>query len=243
MDNNKTYNFAISLCEDDVKALIRKSLAVGMTAEELIYAFIGDLVDGSATRGSDERMYLDQWFSRCNFSLFSNNHLLQSLGDLESIDEFISLHEYIADGLQELKNYKAMEPDELLSEKDINDNIAGIKEDIEFWKQQIDDYYNDAKISYPNIGSLEEETKKVFDWKENYNHLIDSADKGGRVIKYLDDRYATIMSHKGFDICTLKVTVPGQGDKHGFVINDINFQDKVFDHPDRAIDAINAMCR
>lgn len=62
-------------------------------------------------------------------------------------------------------------------------------------------------------------------------------------MKYLDDRYATIMSHKGFDICTLKVTVPGQGDKHGYVINDINFQDKIFDHPDRAIDAINAMYR
>lgn len=58
---------------------------------------------------------------------------------------------------------------------------------------------------------------------------------------YLTDKYAKIISHKGFDICTLKVAIPAEGDELGYVIDDAMFQGKVFDHPDSAIEAINQM--
>lgn len=173
----KNYTFTITLSEDDFNALVNKSLYVGMTAADLIQAFINDLIDGADTHGSDERMYADQWFNRCNFNLASDNYLLQSLGNLDSVEEFINLHKYIAEALNKLKDFEAEEPGSFWTEEDIKNNIDGLNQDIAFWKEQIDDYYSAAQKSYPYIGSLEEETKKVFQWKENYDQLTE--ERGG----------------------------------------------------------------
>lgn len=49
----------------------------GLTIGELIENFVGDLVDGTYSNGS-ERMYAQQWFERCWFGMFPEPSLLQS---------------------------------------------------------------------------------------------------------------------------------------------------------------------
>lgn len=53
----------INLSAADMRRLWKKAGSVGMTAGELLASFIGDLVCGTYSNGSDERMYAQQWFS------------------------------------------------------------------------------------------------------------------------------------------------------------------------------------
>ena len=59
-------------------------------------------------------------------------------------------------------------------------------------------------------------------------------------MKYLSDRYVSVYNHKGYDICSLKVAVPADGDELGFVIDSEEFSGLVFNDPLDAIIAIDA---
>lgn len=48
--------------------LYERAAEASITAEELLENFIGDLVDGTHTNGSDERTRAGEWFERCWFS-------------------------------------------------------------------------------------------------------------------------------------------------------------------------------
>lgn len=60
----------VKLSDADVKRISEKAAAHGLTVGELIENFIGDLVCGTYSNGSDERMYAEQWFERCWFGMF-----------------------------------------------------------------------------------------------------------------------------------------------------------------------------
>jgi hypothetical protein len=60
-------------------------------------------------------------------------------------------------------------------------------------------------------------------------------------MKFLSDRYAKVFTHKGFDVCTLKLAVPSDGDHLGYVIDDKSFGCQLFDLAQDAIDAIDAI--
>ena len=60
-------------------------------------------------------------------------------------------------------------------------------------------------------------------------------------MKYLDNRYAKVFSYKGFDICTLKSASPVNGDKLGYMVNDVCFINKDFNLIDDAIVAIDRL--
>lgn len=58
-------------------------------------------------------------------------------------------------------------------------------------------------------------------------------------MKFLNNRYAKVFGHKGFDICTLKNACPTKGDRLGYVIDDERFADQEFELLDYAIRAID----
>lgn len=60
-------------------------------------------------------------------------------------------------------------------------------------------------------------------------------------MEYLSDRYVSVYSHKGFNICSLKVADPANGDEMGFVVDSELFAGQVFNHPEDAIAAINVI--
>lgn len=58
-------------------------------------------------------------------------------------------------------------------------------------------------------------------------------------MKYLSEKYARVLTHKGFDICVLKEANPSNGDSLGYVINDETFKGEDYNHPEDAMNAIN----
>lgn len=91
----------IKLSDYDLLRLIKKAGEVNLTVSELLENFIADLVCGTFTNGSDERMYANDWFDRCWFARFSENTLLSHLlGTGVDLKKFIAAYE-------ENENYKA----------------------------------------------------------------------------------------------------------------------------------------
>lgn len=92
--------YEIRLSDADVERLAKKALSYNLSATELLENFIGDLVNGTYTNGSDERMYADQWAERCWFALdepeknmihffFGDNMFGREFSELEEIKERI----------------------------------------------------------------------------------------------------------------------------------------------------------
>ena len=59
----KKRQIKLELSDADCDRLARKCGEYGLTIGELIENFVGDLVDGTYSNGSDERMYAQQWFA------------------------------------------------------------------------------------------------------------------------------------------------------------------------------------
>ena len=100
----------VKLSDADCDRLARKCGKHGLTIGELIENFVGDLVGGTYSNGSDERDYADQWFERCWFGMFPEPTLLNHLLNL------------------------GYEPEHYL---DMLENVETIKSDIEITKQNI----------------------------------------------------------------------------------------------------------
>lgn len=75
----KKRQIKLELSDADCDRLARKCGEYGLTIGELIENFVGDLVDGTYSNGSDERMYAQQWFERCWFGMFPEPSLLNHL--------------------------------------------------------------------------------------------------------------------------------------------------------------------
>lgn len=90
----KERTITLKLSDADCDRLLEKAGRCGMTVAELLQNFIGDLVDGTYSNGSDERMYAQEWFDRCGFSMFPEEtllrHLLENGVDLE---DFVTTYE------------------------------------------------------------------------------------------------------------------------------------------------------
>ena len=67
----------VKLSDADCDRLARKCGKHGLTIGELIENFVGDLVGGTYSNGSDERDYADQWFERCWFGMYMYDGFLK----------------------------------------------------------------------------------------------------------------------------------------------------------------------
>ena len=61
----KPREFKINLSDADVKRLFEKAYSNGITPEHLIESYLGDLLCGTYTNGSDERDLASEYFERC----------------------------------------------------------------------------------------------------------------------------------------------------------------------------------
>lgn len=59
--------FVLQLNDRDYWEIAERAAVAGMSVEQLMQHFIGDLVDGADTSGSDEHMLANDWFERCGF--------------------------------------------------------------------------------------------------------------------------------------------------------------------------------
>lgn len=139
----KERNITVKLSDADCDSLVRKCGECGLTVGELLENFIGDLIDGTCSNGSDERDLADQWFERCWFGMYTEQTLLNHLLDFGYDPE---------DYLELLDNIKTIKEDIKITEK----NIA---EPSDEWKGIVYHKYNEERTHYeevPRYNSVEE---------------------------------------------------------------------------------------
>lgn len=79
----KKRQIKLELSDADCDRLARKCGEYGLTIGELIENFVGDLVDGTYSNGSDERMYAQQWF---DFDIYLENRTFSQQKTPDYID-------------------------------------------------------------------------------------------------------------------------------------------------------------
>lgn len=166
----KPRTITVNLSDADVKRLAEKSGESGLTISELLENFIGDLVDGTYSNGSDERMYAEQWYQRCWFAMFSDDTFLKFLLLWGDLDDFIDLMNKIESRKKEIaemkanaENYSAEEWDEL--QECIND----LQKEI--------DYYWDSFLeqkSQKESFVFEKEIENIMAWKAQIDKILDT---------------------------------------------------------------------
>ena len=164
----------VKLSDADCDRLARKCGEHGLTIGELIENFVGDLVDGTYSNGSDERMYAQQWFERCWFGMFPKptllnhllsegyepQHFLDALNNIETAKRDIKQSQKdIAEPTDEWKNiYHHKYNDDFTSYKIVH-AYNNVEEFIEHEKECLESYKDDLKCQ-------EEELKDMrADWK------------------------------------------------------------------------------
>ena len=157
--------YQLNLSDEDVKRVAKVAGVYDMNVAELLENFIGDLVDGTYTNGSDERMYVRQWAERCWFSY----------------DPDKSLVKYLCDGWE----YEFSDLwDALERIEDAQEDIRSIEKDIaepgEKWKEIYHHRYNeDKKESWiPAYNSVEEyiasETEVLKSYEEDLEESLEA---------------------------------------------------------------------
>lgn len=137
----------INLSDADCERISEKCGLHGLTVGELFENFIGDLVGGTYTNGSDERDLADRYFDRCWFGAFPKNTLLHHLLECGyKPDEYIEILDNIETAENE-KKYAQEHPEEFNEEE-----LSDLNDDIESWNEQIRDMLEDWKPdSEPNM--------------------------------------------------------------------------------------------
>lgn len=147
----------LKLSDADVIRITNKAESVGLTVSQLLESFIGDLVGGTYTNGSDERDRAADWFERCGFSMFPEFTFLYYLIEYGDPESFIEEYETLQEWKSDLETFE--DPEEIEDfKRDIADQEAIVKE-------YYDDYLHFApKDQTPE--PFEEAVKKVLAYKE-----------------------------------------------------------------------------
>ncbi len=178
----KSRTYSLNLSDADVKRIAKTAGSYGLTVSELLENFIGDLVAGTYSNGSDERMYAGQWAERCWFALDPEKSL---------IHYFCTEYEYDFSELMDiLERIADIQSDIEITEK----NIAEPKE--EEWKNVVYHKYNDDRTSYeciPCYNSVEDyiasEQQDLLDYKE-------ALEEAQQELKDLQNSFDTYMNGK-----------------------------------------------
>ena len=130
----KPRTITVNLSDADVKRLAEKSGEGGLTISELLENFIRDLVDGTYSNGSDERMYAEQWYQRCWFAMFSDDTFLKFLLLWGDLDDFIDLMNEMESSKKEMAEVTADAEDCSVEERDeLQEYINDLQKEIDYY--------------------------------------------------------------------------------------------------------------
>lgn len=151
----KERSIKINLSDADCVRLAEKCISLDMTISDLLQNFIGDLVDGTYSNGSNERTRANEWVEMCWFSHMENETLLKELYEtysIEWVECFVSMYDeynnYIAnqsDYQDELDNLEQGEKLECVLDyeehiKDLLEKYTDKDEQIELCRKFISEY-------------------------------------------------------------------------------------------------------
>lgn len=156
----KKRTLTIVLSDEDMEQFCKKAGGASLTAGKLIENFIADLIGGEGTNGSDERMYINQWFCRCGFSAFWDVSFLAWLIDMELLEDAT----YEWESIQHINKMEVKGQDD---------------------REELDEHWDNLKswlTEYRDTGGehsdLEREMERAMAWKQEYDHLIEGEGDG-----------------------------------------------------------------
>lgn len=195
----------LELSDADVQRISEKAGAHGLTVGKLLESFIGDLVCGTYSNGSDERDFAGRWFNRCWFGMFPDMTFLRYLIEWGSIEDALENWDSIAEHESEIKAIQeALESGEMKSwrgdtytwkdlvngddtpcystkeewETEKQADLEYEQEELKACKEQMGEYwkeYSTIPKEYKQ-GSYGEEMKKVLEWRREYQRLLESGE-------------------------------------------------------------------
>lgn len=136
----------LKLSDADCERIAEKAGKHGLTVGELLQNFIGDLVGGTYSNGSDERDRAEQWFERCWFGMFPEQTLLHHLLERgHDVEDFMTTYD-------ELKYYEA-NPKEFVEEvEEAKEN----GEEMLWFEQEYHDYIDEFLNNHKEIDMVKE---------------------------------------------------------------------------------------
>lgn len=146
----KPRKLCLNLSDTDCEKIFNLCGKHNITVPELLESFIGDLVGGTYTNGSDERDFACRYFERCGFGMFPEVTLLNWLLNMgyDVYDDFLEVIDDIENGYADLDDYK-------------KDPSVFDEEEIEFLKTDIKDWENQiAEIKTEYLNSRYQYTHK-----------------------------------------------------------------------------------
>lgn len=155
----KARNITVKLSDADCERIFNLCGEHNITVADLLESFIGDLVGGTYTNGSDERDYARRYFERCWFGMFPEPTLLNFLlsRGYDVYDDFLEVIDDIESGYADLEDYRK-DPSVFDEEE-----IECLKTDIEDWENQITEIKADF-CKRNEKADWENEVEKVSQW-------------------------------------------------------------------------------
>lgn len=135
----KPRTISLKLSDVDCERIAKKAGTAGLTVAELLESFIGDLVCGTYSNGSDERDLALQWYERCGFGMFPEPTFIRYLIEDWREDSFIEDLDTLKMIKDDISYYESMESP---SADDLKE-LALFKEDLTEYEKQIDEAYSD----------------------------------------------------------------------------------------------------
>ncbi|WP_160688288.1 molecular chaperone GrpE [Clostridium sp. C2-6-12] len=132
----------------------------GITVSQLFENFVGDLVSGTYSNGSDERYMAEQWFNRCWFGMFPEETLLKYLLEYGiNVEDFLSSYD-------EVEYYKA-NPEEYVDElEEAKENGEEMLDFEEEYHEYIDEFIDNHKDI-----DMEKEIELCREWLADFKNM------------------------------------------------------------------------
>lgn len=159
----KEKNIIVKLSETDCDKLSKLCGKNDVTVGGLIEAFLGDLIGGTYSNGSDEMEMAQQWFDRC-FAMMPQDTLLQYFFNNDyDTDDFLEVINEMESIEADLKEYE-INPEEFNKEE-----IMFAKNDLEAYREEYDTIYKEIienfKKEYPDA-DIKKEIQAMREWQE-----------------------------------------------------------------------------
>ena len=177
MSETRKRAFTLELTDKETAAFIEKCYRDGTTPAEVLEGFINDLIAGSRTRGSDERMYAGQYYERCGYGFFFPDEyrtftqwLLYEYGDyslkeiIDSLDDVKTFEEEIA--------YLKEHPEECEEGE-----LENLEADLTARMEDIEEAYREYTKDIKSPDTLEDGIKGV----REYLEMIERIKEGGAI--------------------------------------------------------------
>lgn len=188
IDTIKPRALDLKLSDTDYQKIAEKAAVAEMTVSELLESFIGDLVNGTYSNGSDERDRANSWYERCGFDFCNNFSFLHYLISEYVLDDFVDAwldFDFYGDDVENCKkeletptiewcNY--VKSDGTPAYASLEEYLQSVKDDLEDFTdsmnaaaEEVEEHWNAfLKWTQKQEPNKEEEIAAVMEWYSKY---------------------------------------------------------------------------